>query len=272
MGSHTIGPVMRSMISHTFAVCAYKDSPYLETCIRSLKRQSVPTNIILCTSTPSDYIRDMAGRFELPLFVREGESDIQDDWNFACEKAKTRLVTIAHQDDCYHKDYVKYVQDCWARYPDTTVFTTDCAILKNGEFQKPGLVQFVKSVLRLPLRLHGLADRSWLKKSALIFGNPIICPSCTYDKNALGEPLFDSPFKFALDWDTMWKFAQRPGRFICVERPLIHYRIHEAATTKACIEDQRRSRDEIAMFEKIWPKPVVKVLMVFYRKAYSAYN
>lgn len=260
------------MISHTFAVCAYKDSPYLEACIRSLKQQSVPSKVIVCTSTPSPYIREMAERFKLPLYVRDGASDIQDDWNFACAMADTRLVTIAHQDDFYHRDYAKYVQDTWSRYPDTIVFTTDCAIVKNGQVQKSGLVPFVKHVLRLPLRLHGLADRSWLKKSALLFGNPIICPSCTYDKEALGEPLFDSTFKFALDWDTMWKFAQRPGRFICVERPLIHYRIHDGATTKACIEDQRRSADEAAMYEKIWPKPVVKVLMHFYRKAYSAYN
>lgn len=260
------------MISHTFAVCAYQNSPYLEECIRSLKQQSVPANIIVCTSTPSAYIDEIAARYELPVYVREGKSDIQDDWNFACKMADSRLVTIAHQDDCYHRDYARYVQDTWKRYPDTTVFTTDCAIVKNGKIQKPGVVAFVKHVLRFPLRLHRLADRSWLKKSALLFGNPIICPSCTYDKEKLGEPLFDSQFKFALDWDMMWKFAQRPGRFLCVERPLIYYRIHDGATTKACIEDQRRSKDEAAMYEKIWPKPVVKLLMIFYRKAYSAYQ
>ena len=105
-----------------------------------------------------------------------------------------------------------------------------------------------------------------------MFGNPIICPSCTYDKEVLGAPLFDSPYKFALDWDTMWKLADHPGRFTCVERPLIRYRIHEGATTKACIEDHRRTADETAMDGKIWPKPVVKVLMHFYRKAYSAYE
>ncbi len=260
------------MIDHTFAVCAHKDSPYLEECIRSLKRQSVPTNIILCTSTPSSYLEEIAGRYQIPVFVRSGNSDIQDDWNFAYGKAETRLVTIAHQDDCYHKQYVEEVLKCWETYPDTTVFTTECAILKNGQIQKPGLVQFVKSVLRLPLRFHGLAEKRWVKKAALIFGNPIICPSCTYDKTALGYPLFDSEFKFALDWDTMWKLAEKPGRFVCVERPLIRYRIHEEATTKACIQDQRRSREEIAMFEKIWPKPIVKMLMFFYKKAYSAYN
>ena len=148
----------------------------------------------------------------------------------------------------------------------------NCAILKGETLQRPGLIQFIKMILRLPLRLHGLADRTFVKKAALVFGNPIICPSCTYDKEALGAPLFDSPYKFALDWDTMWKLANRPGRFICVERPLIRYRIHDGATTKACIEDHRRGADETAMYGKIWPKPVVKVLMHFYRKAYSAYE
>ena len=38
---------------HVFAVCAYKDSPYLEQCIRSLKAQTVPSHIIICTSTPA---------------------------------------------------------------------------------------------------------------------------------------------------------------------------------------------------------------------------
>lgn len=260
------------MREHTFAICAYQDSPYLEACIRSLKAQSVQTNVILCTSTPSPYIKGLAEKYEIPMLVRSGKSNIQDDWNFAYEQADTPLVTIAHQDDCYHQDYAKMVLQYWKRYSDMTVFTSDCAIIKHGEVQKSGLLQLVKHVLRLGLRFHGLANRTWVKQSALLFGNSIICPSCTYNKAKLGTPLFDSEFQFALDWDTMWKLAKRSGRFICVERPLISYRIHEAATTKACILDERRYREERAMFEKMWPKPMVRLLMIFYQKAYSAYN
>lgn len=259
-------------IDHTFAVCAYKDSPYLEECIRSLKRQSEPSEIILCTSTPSAFIEEIAKKYDLPLFVREGQSDIQEDWNFACANAKTRLVTIAHQDDVYHRDYAKAVKDCWERYPDASVFTTDCVILRNGKTEQPGLIHCVKKLLRLPLRLRPLADRTGIKRMALMFGNPIICPSCTYNLELLQRPLFDSPYKFALDWDMMWKFAGQEGRFICEERPLIGYRIHDGATTKACIENNRRSREETEMYQKIWPGWVVCVLMFFYRGAYSAYE
>lgn len=260
------------MVSHTFAICAYKDSPYLESCIRSLKRQTEPSEVIICTSTPSAYISGLAEKYGLSLYVRDGKSDIQADWNFAYGKAAGRLVTIAHQDDCYHRDYARQVQACWEKYPDATVFTTDCAIVKDGHVCRTGTVHLVKRILRLPLRFCRACDRTWVKRLALRFGNPVICPSCTYDKEALGEPLFDSPYKFALDWDTMWRLAGRPGRFVCVERPLIFYRIHDGATTKACIGDNRRMRDETAMFGKIWPKPVVRLLMCFYRKAYDAYE
>lgn len=260
------------MLSHTFAICAYQESPYLEACIRSLKRQSVPARIILCTSTPVPHIRTLAAAYDIELFVRAGGSGIQEDWNFAYETAGTRLVTIAHQDDIYHRDYLKTVQESWAKYPDITVFHTDCAVIRDGTVQKPGIIQLVKLLLRLPLRLHALAGRPAIKKLPLRFGNPIICPSCTYDKAALGVPLFTSAYEFALDWDTMWKLAERPGRFFCVEKPLIGYRIHEEAATKACIKSRRRLQEETEMYKKMWPQPLVRILMLFYKTAYHAYD
>ena len=36
------------MMFHTFVISAYQESPYLESCIKSLKAQTVPSEII-CT-------------------------------------------------------------------------------------------------------------------------------------------------------------------------------------------------------------------------------
>ena len=36
---------------HTFAICAYGDSPYLTECLDSLLRQTVKSTILLATST-----------------------------------------------------------------------------------------------------------------------------------------------------------------------------------------------------------------------------
>ena len=89
---------------HTFAICAYKESQYLEECILSVKNQTVLGEIVMITSTPNQYIRQLAEKYNIPLYTRNGESNIADDWNFAYEHAKTELVTITHQDDIYCKN------------------------------------------------------------------------------------------------------------------------------------------------------------------------
>ena len=89
------------MNDHTFAICAYKESEYLEECIKSLKNQTVSTNIILATSTPNDYISGLCSKYNIEMFVNNGEHGITQDWNFAYAKADSKYVTIAHQDDVY---------------------------------------------------------------------------------------------------------------------------------------------------------------------------
>lgn len=44
---------MFSPADHTFAVCAYRESPYLDECVESLLAQTVRTNVIVATSTHS---------------------------------------------------------------------------------------------------------------------------------------------------------------------------------------------------------------------------
>lgn len=273
---------------HAFAICAYGESPYLEECIRSLKSQSEPSDLMICTSTPGPYLTSLASAHGIPLFVRDGESGIREDWQFAWKIAGRdhALVTIAHQDDRYHRDYTKRLLHWYSRYPDMTVFASDYVVLKTKEGRtKDGrfypvctkvktadLSRFIKKALRLLLRVKPLAGIRAVKRSALIFGNSICCPSCTYNHDRIGDEMFLSDYTFALDWENLYELAGKPGRFVIEERPLIAYRVHDGATTKQCIDDQRRAADETAMFRKIWPEWIVRPLMHFYRKAYGAYG
>ena len=82
------------MNQHTYVICAYKESPFLEECIRSLKAQTVQSEIIMATSTPNDYIRSLADEYEIPLFVNSGPGGITQDWNFGYAQTNTPYVTI----------------------------------------------------------------------------------------------------------------------------------------------------------------------------------
>ena len=95
--------------NHTFAICAYKESPFLEECIQSLLGQTIPSTIIIVTSTDNAYIQNMAEKYHLELFINHGESGITQDWMFAYRSARTELMTIAHQDDTYDRLYTETV-------------------------------------------------------------------------------------------------------------------------------------------------------------------
>ena len=99
-------------MKHTFVICAYKESQFLESCIKSLKAQIVKSDIKIATSTPNDYIYNIAKKYNIEVFVNnnkkpENVSNIGFDWQFAYNIAETELVTIAHQDDIYLKNVLK---------------------------------------------------------------------------------------------------------------------------------------------------------------------
>lgn len=257
--------------NHTFSICAYKESPYLEECVKSLLRQTVKTHVIICTSTPCRFIENIAKKYELEYYVRDGESDICDDWNFAISCARTDLVTVAHQDDIYNRTYVENLLR-FSQDDELLLFITDYLPLKNGQVGKRDVNSVLRHLLCTPLNWKRVACSPKLRKMTLAFGCSICCSSVTYNKKNTSEPIFTSKYKVCIDWDTFLKFAQRPGHFVYVDKPLVQFRIHSGATTKVLMENNKREKEDYAMFLKFWPKPIARLLMVLYKKAYKTYE
>lgn len=263
---------MKKKFSHTFVICAYKECEYLEECINSLLNQTVCSKIIMVTSTNNSFIRDISLKYKIKLYVRNGKSDIQDDWNFGYNKAHSDLVTIVHQDDVYDKNYLNSIIEYYEKYSDSLFVCTDYYILKGGK-NYCDLNSRIKACLKFFLRFPLLNKFKFFKVSALAFGNSINCPSVTYNKRLVGKrDIFTSDLKFSLDWDTFLKFARCKGRLGYIPKKLISYRIHTKATSASFIRDNRRYEEDVIMFSKIWPKFIVKIIMLFYTKASMVYG
>lgn len=260
------------MISHTFSVCAYGKSPYLEKSIRSVMSQSVKSRVIVCTSTPNEYIENLVKKYQLPYYVREGKSSLQDDWNFAYNQAGTEYVTITHQDDIYHRDYLKYMAKYLTKYPDTLIAMTDYRIINQHQEVRWDVSLLVKQIMKLPLRAPFLADKRGVKLGVQSFGNGICCPSVCYHRTVLGASIFQSGYHYALDWDVFVEIGKKAGRFTYIPKNLFYYRIHDGATTKVCLKNQEKTKEELEMFGKFWPVPVVKMIMHFYKLGYKSYE
>ena len=84
---------------HTFVICAYQESPYLEECADSLLAQTVESRILIATSTDNEHIRRIAKARGLEVRFSGRPSDIAGDWNYAYRQAERKYVTIAHKDD-----------------------------------------------------------------------------------------------------------------------------------------------------------------------------
>jgi len=254
---------------HMFALCAYGESAYLEECVESLERQTIPTRIILCTATPSDFLDDVARRHGIEVFVNRGPHGIAEDWNFAYAHADASVVTLAHQDDVYDPGYVEEVLkrlNC-ARRP--MICFTDYYELRRGRrtYSKSSKNLRVKEAVLAPLRIRTFENNRWIRRRILSLCNPICCPSVSYVREYLPEIPFKPHFASNLDWQAWEMFSRQSGGFCYIHKPLMGHRIHEESTTSKVIgNDNGRSREDLDMYLKFWPAPIALLL----NKLYSA--
>ena len=96
-------------MQHTFVILAYNESDDLEECIKSVINQSVKSNVVIATSTPNDYIIDLASKYSLGVMVNKEKSNKGRDYNFCISTFNTPLLTIAHQDDLYDRNYTREI-------------------------------------------------------------------------------------------------------------------------------------------------------------------
>ncbi len=255
---------------HAFVISAYKENEYLEKCVVSILKQSVPANVIICTSTPNEYISGISAKYGIELHTRYGKSDIQDDWNYACSQSDAEWVTVAHQDDVYAPTYLEEMLKIIDKYPDGIMAFTDYRPIIHGKISMDRNCK-IQHVLRSPMKIPVLAKNKFFKKYCLSLGNCIRCPSVCYHKSIIEGPIFTSELKFSLDWDTFVKFAEYKEQFIYVDKPLAYYRIHDRATTMEYRNNDSRKNDDIYMFRKFWPEFLVKIIMKAYRRSYDTY-
>lgn len=258
---------MRRFKEHTFAVCAYKESPYLEDCIRSLKSQTVQSNIIIVTSTPNAHIENTAEKYGVPYLVNEGEGGIAQDWNFGYEQSKTRYVTIAHQDDWYEPVYLETALQTIKKTKKPLIFFCDYGELRNGERIFGTQLLKVKRHMLRPLRSRRLQTSRWLRRRILALGNPICCPSVTYCTENLPSPLFEAGYESNVDWQAWERISRLKGSFAYVPKPLMLHRIHSASTTSELIRNDRRWVEDYEMFRRFWPDPAARLIVKFYRRS-----
>lgn len=257
--------------NHTFVVCAYGESPFLEDCLLSLSIQTNFSNAVIATSTPNGMIDELAKKFDIPVCVNYGESGIAGDWNFALSCAKTPLVTIAHQDDVYSDHYVEWMLESLNQASRPLLYFTNYGEIRDSTYIDNSTMNSVKRALLKPLELKSLQGSVLVKRGVISLGNSICCPSVTYCMDALPRPVFSSGMRSNLDWEAWERFSRLEGEFVYDNRIGMYHRIHNDSETSACIVDDTRTKEDLMMLKKFWPDPIANLINKAYTKA-QRYN
>ncbi len=255
---------------HTFVIPVYKESPYLEQCIQSLINQTVKSDILITTSTPTDYTLQLANKYGLGYHI-SNEKGIANDWNFALSKATTHLATIAHQDDIYEPDYTADIIRATTKNKanDVLIGFTGYIDLVNNRARGWSLNSVVKKALLFPFIFSDTISNRYLKKLLLLFGDPICCPSVTYNLEALAGFQFSPNFTCTLDWYAWYLLAKQPGTFCFVNKKLIRHRIHPESETTIQLSQGIRKQEELQMFKMMWGHKTAAFIAWIYTLGYA---
>ncbi len=249
---------------HTFVLCAYRESPYLEDCLRSLLCQTVKSKILISTSTPNAHIQGIAERYGVACHTHEGEPGITADWNRAMSLVDTPYATIAHQDDLYDPTYLETVLKKAEKKTHPILIFTEYYEVRNGERVTGNRLLKIKRMLNFGFRLF--PGSRWVRRRILSLGNSICCPAVTYAMQAFGNFQFDGNYRFACDWDAWERLSLQKGAFLYIKEPLMGHRIHEESETTKQSAGSRRQEEEYDMFCRFWPKWIAKKLSGYYVK------
>lgn len=257
---------------HVFVICAYKKSQYLEDCIQSLKAQTIKTEIIMTTSTPNDYITELTNKYDIPLYINNGETGIGGDWNFGYNQAQKRLITIAHQDDIYEPTYTQVMLEKINKSRDPIIFFSHYSELRGQKKVYKNKLLNIKRIMLSPLNIFHFQHSRFVRRRVLSLGNPICCPSVTFVFEKVGDKPFANNFKSDLDWE-MWEILSRKkGSFVYDSRPLMCHRVHEESTTSELINADLRTKEDYQMYLKFWPKCIANILIRFYSTSQNSNN
>lgn len=253
--------------SHAFAICAFKESPYLEECIQSVMKQTVQSDIMIVTSTPNNHIIKLAEKYNIPLYINKEQGGITQDWNFAYNQVCADVVTIAHQDDVYLPEYVEDILNLMENSDRPLIAFTDYGELRETKVVTSNRLLKIKRVMLFPLRIKKMQSSRFCRRRILSFGSPICCPAVSYMKPNLPKTIFKDGFRSDEDWEAWEMISRLKGEFLYTPKVAMYHRIHDGSETTAILEDNARTKEDMIMFCKFWPRPIAGVLVKLYSQS-----
>ena len=256
----------------TLVVCTYKECAYLEESILSIVNQTVKPRILISTSTPNDYVKGIANKYNIEIRVNPDGGQIKD-YNFAMKQAETEFVMLAHQDEILRNTFIEKSLEALNNAKDPIISFTDYIEMHNDVVDdKQSSMVKIKKLLLIPAKIKWLSGTYLGKRLILCLGDPITHPSVICKADKMPSEVFREEYKASMDWDLWERLTKVEGSFVYVDEILLQHRMNDENQTAVLLRTTNdRYNNEYEIFCRFWIKPIAKLLMKFYSKAYNNY-
>ncbi len=212
---------------------AHNGEQYLPFAIESaIKQRRAADEILVIDDASKDKTAEIAQLSDfnkhIEYFHNETATGFVDAWNRCIARATGDYVTILHQDDLLHEDYLYYVEKAIRLYPGARHIYTGCHYINDRG-----------AIVRDTPRPHSLKARLYTgKQYAQSYFNGLVnydhihrCPGVTTHRGLLlNECTYRREAGLIADDD----FFLRVGNFtnvVGISQPLASFRMHDNSTT-----------------------------------------
>ena len=239
---------------HTFVILAYLENDNLLECVKSVLNQTVKSNVIIATSTKNDYIIDLASEYGLGVMVNDKPSNKGSDYNYALNAFDTELVTIAHQDDVYDRNYVKEIINCYKNNQDTSIIITNYYGILDDQRINGNKEITTSRFLVKPLEYKKFQNKKYFKLRSLKYKQSFCTSSVTYVKRNIKNDFFPTNLTYNNDWQAFIELAKSDCKFVYINKKLVGYRLNNKV-----INDDR-IKEDILIYKELWPNFIIDYL------------
>jgi glycosyltransferase involved in cell wall biosynthesis len=223
----------------SIAIPAYNGGKYLRQTIESALNQNCPADeIIIMDDASTDDTAKIAKSYrdKIKYHFNDKSTGFVDAWNRAILKATGNFVTILHQDDLLHPEYLEHIMNGVFQYPSVRHFYSACNYIdKSGDVIKDAPLPYSKE----PVLYSGKAYAHNYFMGVMSNNHIHRCPGVTTSRFLLmNECTYRKAAGHIADDD----FFYRVGRYtdvVGISLPLASFRSHaESATAKADLTER----------------------------------
>ena len=151
----------------------------------------------------------------------------------------SELITIAHQDDIYDRNYTKEILNKYKKNKDATIIFTDNYEINNDRKVVKSKKLFREKYYLYPLKHKFFQDKKYFKLRSVKKEKFICTSSITFIKKNNKEKIFPENLLYDNDWQGLIDLAKEKTKFVFLNKKLVGYRVSNKKICQKKIEEDK---------------------------------